>query len=173
MPENIAQLEFFLCEFDGPEHIVGEVVSRAKDGKRIKLVVRIFDIGNMLTRHVRMMQRLEMSSEAFYRRLPADFLQRPFWERWPADWRRRWGAAKSLDAKRKLTELGVEALRETIKREGPIGIESYPGAPFRLARHNELHELLESASHAKNVWAFIFKPNELLADRNTVVARAF
>lgn len=173
MPENIAQLEFFLCEFDSLEDIVGETVSRARDGKRVKLVVRILDMHGTLTEHVRMMQALEMRSEAFYRCLPADFLQRPFWERWFIERRRRRVAAKSLDAKRKLVELGVGALRETIKREGPIGIEAYPEAPFRLARHNELHELLETAGHAKSAWAFIFKPNELLADRNTIVARAF
>lgn len=173
MAENIAQLEFLLYAPDDLGNIIKETVSRAQDGRRNKLVIRIFDTDKVLTKHVRMMQVLEIRSEAFYEWLPADFLERPFWERWLIERRRRRVAAKNLDAERKLVKLSLSQLRMTIKREGPIGLEDYPGAPFRLVRHNELHELFETASRAQGIRAFVFKPNELLADRNTIVARAF
>lgn len=170
---NIAQLELLLYTPNDLENIISETMSRAIDGKRNKLVIRIFDTNNVLTKHVRLMQALEIRSEAFYQWLPADFLQRPFLERLLIDWRRRRVATKNLDARKKLTHLALTELRATIKYEGPIGIEDYPGEPFRLARHNELNELLEAAGRAQGTWAFIFKPNELLADRNTLIVSAF
>lgn len=171
MPENIAQLELSLIEFKSLKYILSEVGSRAKDGKRTKLVVRIFDIHGRLTKHVQMMQALKTRSDA--KDLPVDFLRRPFWQRWGIERRRRGLSKKKKKARQKLVELALSELRATIKHEGPVGLEDYPGAPFRFARSEELHELLEAASHAKSAWAFIFKPNELLADSNTPVASAF
>ncbi len=137
------------------------------------MVVRIYDSRGVLTKHVRMMQVLHVRSEAFFRWMPARYPEMPFWRRWWIDRRRSRLAARSLDARSKLIELALSELKATIKAGRPVGVEDYPGAPLRLAGHNELHELLETAGRAKSVRAFIFKPNELLADRNTPVAYTF
>ena len=173
MPENVVQLELSLVKFESLEHIASEVLLRAADGMRTKLVVRVFDKHDVLTRHVQMMQSLAVRSEAFYQWLPANFHNEPFWRRWVINWRRRRLAVKKLAARNKLIELALDALQATLKSGGPIGLEEYPGAPFRLMRHNEHHELLETARHAKSVWALVFKPNDLLAGENTLVVRAF
>lgn len=173
MPENIVQLEFNLVEFEGIDHIMAEVASRAKENMRTKLVVRIFDNRGMLTGYVQALQEIERRLDFFYEWLPADFPEWPFWKRWPVSWNRGRLLDKKLKGRNELLVLCLEALKETIKREEAIGVEDYPGAPFRLVRHNELHELLERARYAKSVCVFVFKPNELLADRNTIVARAF
>lgn len=172
MPYNIVQLELTLLKFQSPEHIFSEVLSRAKDNKRTKLVVRIFDTSGKLTEHVQHMQRLRIRSEEFYQWLPADFLNKPFLTRWIIERRRARLAAKNIDARKKLIELGIGAIRDTIKALGPIGVEDYPGAPFRLAKFNELHELAETARCARSAWAFVLKPNDLLSDENTPVAYA-
>lgn len=173
MPENIAQLEFFLVRFDNFEHIVSEVSRRAEDGKRVKLVVRIYDKRGVLTKHVRMMQKLRKHSEVFYQGPSFDFAGRPSLRRWLLTWRRRRLAAKNLDTQSKLLGLALRELRATISQHGLIGIEDYPGGPFRYVQNNELHELWETARRAASAWAFVFKPNDLLADRNSVIASAF
>lgn len=169
---NIAQLEFLLYTPDDLQTIISETISRAKDGQRNKIVVRIFDTDDVLTAHVQKMQVLRIRSDAFYTWLPADFCEWPFWRRWPVSWNRKRLAAKQRNLDKSLVELGIEALRQTIKYEGPIGIEDDPRAPFRLVRHAELYELLEACSRAQGIWVFIFEPNELLADKNTVIVYA-
>ncbi len=171
--ENVVQLEFNLVEFHNMKHILNEAQSRASDGKRIKLVVRVFDKDGVLTKHVRMMQTLRIRSGVFYRRLPRDFHKWQFLKRWVFDWRRRRLAADTLDARTKVVVLAVDVLRRTIKHGGLVGIEESPGAPLRFAWHNEVHELLETARCAKSVWVFVFKPNKLLADSNSLIAYTF
>lgn len=173
MPDNIAQLEFVLRDFESIQDIANEVLSRAADGKRVVLVVRIYDSRGVLTKHARMMQVLRIRSEAFFRWMPARYPEMSFWRRWWIDRRKSRLAARSLDARSKLIELALSELKATIKAGRPVGVEDYPAAPLRLAGRNELHELLETAGRAKSIRAFIFKPNELLADRNTPVAYTF
>lgn len=173
MSDNIVQLELSLCEFEGPGHIVSEVQLRAADSVRIKLVVRIFDIRGMLTNHVRHMRVLRIRTKAFARWLPSDFSKKPFWVRWAVDRRRARAIEEDKEARQKLLDLVLSVLRETTKNGGPIGIEEHPGAPFRLVRHRELYELLEIAYRAKSVWVFVFEPNELLSDENTLLTCTF
>lgn len=168
MPDNIAQLEFVLHDLESITQIVTEVYDRAKDGKRSVLVVRIYDTHGVLSVQVSMMQRLRVRSEAFSRR--SAFSGLPFWRSWLLDWRRRRLAARILDARSKLLLLAQAQLRTAIQGGQQIGIEDDSEAPLRLARQDELHEMLDAAGRARSVRAFIFRPNDLLADRNRLVA---
>lgn len=172
MPENIAQLEFFLFKAENVKSIAREVDLRARDNKRIKLVLRLFDTGNRLTEFTRKMDVLRGQSQAFHDHLPSNIISLPWWRRWWIDRQSKRLARKSLDYAKHMLELAIEELKDTVRNEKVIALESYPGAPFRLVRHNELLELVEAANRAHGVWVFIFAPNELLADRVTLVTRA-
>lgn len=168
MLSNIAQLEFVLHDLESIPQIVTEVYDRAKDGKRSVLVVRIYDTHGALSLHVSMIQHLRVRSEAFLRR--SAFSKTPFWWNLLVDWRRRRLAARILDARSKLLLLAQAELRRAIQGGQQIGIEDDSEAPLRLARQDELQEMLEAAGRARSVRAFIFRHNDLLADRNRLVA---
>lgn len=172
MPHNIAQLEFFLYLPENIESIAREVATRARDGMRIKLVVRIFDTTGELTAQAKKADALRVKSDAFHRQLPEDFSALSRWRSWQINRQSRKLAGQSLDISQRMLQLGVQALRETIRRGDPIALEKHPGASFRLMRHEELHELLEAARRAHSVWVFIFAPAELVADRVTLVVRS-
>lgn len=173
MPDNIAQLEFVLVKTQSFSQIANEVYSRALDGKRIVLVVRIYDIRAALTSHVRYMQVLRVRREAYYRWVAQGYEQKPFWRRWLIERRRKRLAAQTLDARKKLVELALSALEVTIQRGAPVAIENDTMGPLRLVQQDELHELLETARRARSVRVFIFRHNDLLADRNKPVAYTF
>ena len=172
MPENIAQLEFFLYKADNIESIWREVEERAIDGARIKLVVRIFDISGLITAQTVYTKACDQEFDEFVKR---EYYETPTASRlrcwWMARRRRKLGQ-KERDAKKHLLELALGALEDTLRGKGDVGLELYPGAPFRLVRDNERHELLQTSRRALGVWVFVFKPNELLSDSNTMIAWA-
>jgi hypothetical protein len=171
MPGNVAQLEFFLYEAENIVSIVREVKERAKDNKRIKLVVRIDDADYAITAKV---QEAEMRREQFDQYLLYEFRvckEAGLWRRWSmARRRRRLGRGRD-DAQKRLLELALSELKRAVRAKRSVALEPFPGAPFRLARDDEMHELLESARRAKSLWVFVFKPNELTADTNTLVVQ--
>lgn len=172
MPGNIAQIEFLLYKGESIESIYREFRTRAADGARMKLVVRIVDGDGAVTAGV---LEAKAREEEFDRYLMREFSElelasRP--RRWWMGRRRRKLGQRSREARRLLHAAALRGFEGAIRAEAAIGLEPYPGAPFRLARHDELHELREAARRAHGVWAFVFMPNGLLADRNTLVAWA-
>jgi len=81
-------------------------------------------------------------------------------------------AGKILAMKERNVILAATELRVAYMAKEHIAVER-PDRHFTLARGDELYELLEAAAKAKNVWFFVFEPNNLLADKNTVVAHAW
>jgi hypothetical protein len=68
-------------------------------------------------------------------------------------------------------QIAIREFRNTVKSAQEIAVEN-PDHTFRLAEHNELHELVEAATGAYSVWLFVFEPNDLLSLKNKSVASA-
>lgn len=170
MPENIAQVEFFLYEWTDEKDMRREVMDRVLDQARIKLVVRIFDTRGVLTQQAVKSAAIRNKSRTFNEQLPIDFLSLSRLRRWWIDLRSKSLASQSLAAAEDVLKLSLQELEYTIRNEGVIATETYPGSPFRLVRHKELYELLETARRAHSAWVFVFRPTELLANKVTLVA---
>jgi|SRR3989338_1915953 len=166
---NIVQAEFFLVDIgDGTlEHLLRECADRRATGSAVKLTVRFFDEEWTLTSLALEMQRLEeeqrknlesfMQAGWFRRRFHSRRSQRLAGERL-ARWKfQRW--------------MTVQQLSTAVRTSKPVAIEQ-SDHHFRLAREDELHELLESAERSGKVWLFIFAYNDLCADSNKFVASA-
>ncbi len=169
MPGNIVQLEFFLYKARDTASVLWEALARAKDDMRIKQVVRIVDAGGEIT--ARAMEAVA-GKDAF-----EDYLQYECRESGRAWFLRRWRMArhrrmlgrKCARAKARLAETALDRLGHAALNGKDIAVEEDPCAPLRFARHDELHELLETARRAHDAWVFVFEPNHILADSNKLL----
>ncbi|MBI3571918.1 hypothetical protein HY091_00065 [Candidatus Kaiserbacteria bacterium] len=62
--------------------------------------------------------------------------------------------------------LVVGQLGAIVKGSKQVAVEESYSAPLRMAKPEELPDLLQTAKNARAVWLFVFKPNDLLADKN-------
>ena len=166
---HIVQAEFFLVDIGNGtlEHLLRECGDRRATGSPIKLTVRFFDEEWALTSLALEMQRLkEEQRKNFESFMQAGWFRRKFYSRCGqrlageklAQWKfQRW--------------MTVQQLTMAVRTSKPVAIEQ-SDHHFRLARENELHELLESAERSGKVWLFIFAYNDLCADSNQLVASA-
>lgn len=172
MPGNIAQLEFFFYKAENMEGIFSEAHERAKDGARIKLVVRIVDSNGAISAQVMETRAREnmFGSYLGYECNEADFASY-LWRWWMARRRKKLGQT-SEDAQKRLLDTALSELERTIRSGGVVALEPCSIAPLRLVRRDELHELMETARRAHSVWVFVFKPNGILSDQNKLVSWA-
>lgn len=179
MHRNIAQVEFFHVGgrhttsldalfdesgeriADGLEFVLQE--GEAKSG--IKTVVRFYDESGALTRIAR--KAAELSSKN--RALLNDFVKAGSLRRWWLDLQSCRLAGQSIALKEQVKLLAAEQLRKAVIASRDVAVERSDHA-FRPMRREEAHELIVAAEKAKGVWLFVFKPNDLLADKNTAVA---
>ncbi len=89
--------------------------------------------------------------------------------RWLLDKQSRRLARESLALKDKARALAAQQLRKAVKTSKDVAVE-LPDYSFRRMRPEEAHELVVAAERAKGVWLVVFKPNNLLAERNVMVA---
>jgi hypothetical protein len=169
MPGNIVQLEFFLHRARDIAGIYAEALARAKDGARIKLAVRIVDADGEIAAQA---MEAVAGKDAFedyiqyeYRELRAAW----FWRRWRMARRRRMLGRKCAQARARLVGTALDKLGHAAHDGGSIAVEEDACAPLRLARDDELHELLEAARRSRDAWVFVFEPNDILADSNKLL----
>jgi hypothetical protein len=170
MPDNIAQIELFLYKPENIESIFQEAARRARDGARLKLVVRIADTdAEIYAQVVRAKAIREKFNEylARYRR-EADYAS--YARRWWMARRRKKLVREKIGADAHLLDAALSGLERAIRTKDDIALEPHPQAPFRLVRPDERYELLETARRAYGVWVWIFEPNEILADSNKLLA---
>jgi len=170
MPQpNLVQAEFFLVDIgDGTlNQLLSACADRRTTGSPIKLTVRFFDEQWVLTSLALEMQRLEKERRKNFK----EFMQ--------AGWFRRrfYGRRSQLLAGERLARwkfqnwMAVQQFAMAVRASKPVAVEK-PDHRFRLAREDELHELLESAERSSKVWLFVFEHNELCSDSNKLVASA-
>lgn len=168
MAPNIAQVEFMLFKGDCPESIWREVRARARDGRRIKQVVRFPDMAGRLTHYTTTFELMRKREKYLLR----NFLKFSAIGRWWANLESRWLARLLLRLDGWLPKVAAEELVRAIQSKQSIAIEDAPGDPFRLVQANELHEIIETAKAAKGAWSFIFRPMPILADSGSILAAA-
>ena len=133
----------------------------------IKTVVRFVDVENKLT-------ALALQAEALKKRdreIMEAFPNTTGLRRWWLDRQSRTLAGKSLALKDKVRTLAAQQLRKAVKASQDVAVERSDHS-FRPMRREEAHELVVAAEKAKAAWLFVFKSNDLLADKNTMVACA-
>ena len=130
----------------------------------IKTVVRFYDSG-AITAKVLKYVRLEKKEEKRWQ----TFLSTSGIRREIAGYRYHRLAVKTGRKRQSLFSLIVREFASQVSKREEVAVETF-GHSFRLARKEELHELQEAARVAKGFWIFLFKPNNLLADRNEIVA---
>ena len=129
-------------------------------------VVRIYDDGEFITPLILRLEEMGKRRESLSTTLSTS---KSRWRRFVLNFRFQRLAGKILKLKKQAVVVGIEQLETAIRTSRPVAVERF-GREFRLAKPNEMHELLEAAKRAESAWFFIFKPNDLLANKNTYVA---
>jgi hypothetical protein len=170
-PRNIAQAEFFHVGKDASreslEDVMDEMAERLAEGAPLKTVVRFYDEDNSLTRFTQDASALNVKKEEAYK-ISWDAFKNPL-TKLVLSARYRRVARKVRESRSESLELARAKLTTAVKARRPVAIECDDHS-FRLADNNELHELINSAQFATGVWLFMFEPNNLLADKNEIVA---
>jgi hypothetical protein len=166
---NIAQIEFFHVKLDSgtTQEFLSDISERIAEGSKIKTVVRILDEGGFITELVLALRRTQDRRE----KLLEMMLDCGTWWRPWLNFRFQKLGKKEEKLKKQALLVSVRQLDAAVHTSSQIAIE-LPDHRFRLAKPNEMHELLETARKATGVWLFVFKPNDLLADENTYVVYA-
>lgn len=176
---NIVQAEFFHVggtETPTFEALLEECRERVKEGlelvlrghegrPHIKTVVRFFDETGELTRLALKADQLKRRDKKILDGLVSSTGLR----RWFLNLKSRRLAGQTLALQETARLLAAHRLRDAIKASRTVAVEKFDHS-FRLVRKDELHELAESATNSRNVWLFVFRPNNLLSDTNTPVA---
>ena len=178
MQDNIAQLEFFHVggkNASSLDELFRECAKRSSDnlklvlagsdiGTGIKTTVRLYDSDGVLTKLATEAQANERRSQELW----DEFGNARGFRRWHIDRQSRKCARLSIDYRRQALMLAGYVLADAVTYGREVAVEC-PDRTFRPLRDNEGHELVESASQAKGVWIFVFKPNFLYTDRNTML----
>lgn len=172
MPGNIVQLEFFLYRAQDIAGIYAEALARAKDGARIKQVVRIIDIDDEITAQAMEAVAQKDAFEAYLLYECKELRTAWFWRRLRMSRHRRKLGQKCAQARARLIETSLDKLKHAANNGEGVAVEEDTCAPLRFARDNELYELVEAAHRAHGVWVFIFEPNDILTGSNKLICWA-
>ena len=178
---NLVQIEFFhlgrnqdpeLYElFDAAKERFEEIFSYIETGvepsSRMKTVLRLYDTDNILTSFAIDARKNEIRHAALLNTfMEAGWLGRKLLNR-----ESKRVARRALELKRKCLHGAVSELSKSIQTKRPIAVEK-PDNTFRLARKDELGEILSAAKGSYAVWLFVFEPNDLFSQTNKAVAHA-
>jgi len=170
MTANIIQAEFFHGDYDAADlnGFFYSLSDRLADSVPIKTVVRFYDTGNAITVLTQSYQEADSLKE---RALEKEFfsyydVQRQFW-----CLVRQWRFYQLERCRRALHDHIALCLWQANKERLALATETQDHH-FRKVRDDERHELVESVRAAKQFWVFVFKPNNLFADENEIIARA-
>ncbi|TSC69557.1 MAG: hypothetical protein G01um101456_116 [Parcubacteria group bacterium Gr01-1014_56] len=168
---NIVQTEFFHVGGGRVtlDEVFEEIGTRLIDQSPIKTTVRFYDPDGSLTNLVSKLEQAEKHRRALEK---AFFEAKSWWRRKLLDYRARRLVGKVMAMKRKVIRLAIKKLHTVVGHADQVALELHDHR-FRHMQPNEAHELLESISNVSNMWIFVFKPNDLLADKHSAVAHAF
>ena len=171
---NVLQYEFFHVggkDAKSLDEVMAECFERTADnlpmamagddtGPGIKTVGRIYDMDGRVTHWANQVKDLEAQREVHFNAPRSNPITN-----WYARWQigrlnRRMDKVKKLMVDYFTTYIGL-----SFNGEWNVARETWNHA-FRPARREEYIELRQAAIMAKNLWLFIFEPNDLLADRN-------
>jgi hypothetical protein len=180
MTANIVQAEFFHVGggHSSLKDVIDDCKERIADGldlvmqggearSDIKTVVRFYDVGGVLTRLAQQAEVLKKRN-----RICMDsFVNATGLRRWWLDRQSRRFAGKILRLKDDVRTHTAVQLREVVQASLDVAVERGDHS-FRLMRREESHEITIAAERAKSVWLFVFQPNDLLSDKNVMIANA-
>ena len=168
-PRNIVQAEFFHVGKGAPslQAVASECAERAIFGSPIKTVVRFLDVDGSMTRFALKFTEVEKKC----RELATDSIGPGYLQRMFARWKHHRLVSKKVAMMNERKPLALRQLTALMGTFEQVAMEQRNHS-FLLLRHDERHELLESARAAVDVWLFVFQPRKnLLADSNTLIAR--
>lgn len=180
---NIVQVEFFhvggkdtsLSEFsaecdermaDIMEDIFSGVkVSRAQSS--LKTCVRFYDVDGSISKFVKHAQDIDTRYNDTIMALSPEKGWRQVWQHIKF----QWVAHQKHQIKKQKAALAFKGFARTVKTKSPISVEDWEHRYIPMPA-DEVHELLEAARGARDVWMFLFAHNELFADQNELIASA-
>lgn len=178
MRSNLLQLEFFHVGWGDLRSSNDEIRESAMLdstqlalagvalGSSLKTTVRLHDESGLLTRLAVATEKDEARAKAVRSKVTDG--ARGF-QLWRLNRESRKLARRALRIRRAALDQSFTELSRAIKHGREVGIECIDRT-FRLLRDNEGHELAERLSRAKGVWVFVFKPNAICTDTNTMIA---
>ena len=164
---NIVQAEFFHAVGNSIDEVMEDCARRIVEDSKIKTVVRFYDQGNRITRHIQEMKNLD----AEFTELHLGFQGAGWFQRSRMRGRIRSLSKQSALLNDVLAPLLVERLAEVIHAKGELAVECSDYS-FRKVFPEELHELYESAKASPRAWAFIFGPGSLVAHNKRLIVSA-
>ncbi len=166
---NIVQVEFFLVDTNPSRtlsEVEGEAQSRARGGAQIKECVRFYDDGAIVDVIKRAQRAHERSSALWQKYARAGYFRRIL-----VNSGRKYEEIVRKGLRDRARELCVSRIEKLARTTKELAIER-AGHSFTMARPNELHELVESIKKSNGMWFFVFKPNTLTSDTNTMLAHS-
>lgn len=174
---NILQYEFFhiggktVSSFD---EVLKECSERTAEnlllamagddtGPGIKTVVRIYDADGQVTRLTQRVNELEALNEKYCNAPRSN----PF-SNWYARWQIERLNRHMDNVKKSIVDYFIGYIGKSFNDERSVAKETWNNA-FRPLRRDEYIELHHVAISTKNLWLFVFEPNDLLADENKLV----
>ncbi len=168
MTFNIAQIEFFLVGSSGIktlESVLEECKERAQDRMPIKVCFRIYDENQEITFLAKKIKAWNEKYGDFgeliktYKFLPKSLNSLIFWLI----------GRKKIIWKADLDKIVCLSVCNHLRLRKNIAIERSDHS-YRYVKNYERYELEGSVKKAANRWIFVFEPNELLADKNKLLA---
>ena len=146
---NIVQAEFFYTR------------------SRLKSAVRFFDHSGRLTRFAERMQYYQRLRFRLVKKLPEESGLRKKFNAWMI----RRLSNKLVDMPVLALHLVRYELEAMLYDERELAVEQVDRS-FRLARRNEIPEVLMDVEYSSGAWLFVFKPNDLCANPVEGIAAA-
>lgn len=178
---NIVQAEFFLVGVrsgDSLEVAMTEMRDRIANGLQdvlggmdpdevktgIKACVRFYDLSGRITALVEREHVLDVAHrEANEQFRTSAGLRRMFWR-----WKLAWLLTKIIDIRDRQHVYTTQEFEAKLNSGQQVAVERQDHT-YRIIRKDEAHELVEAIKASHNVWIFLFKYNDLLADKNKLV----
>jgi hypothetical protein len=183
---NIVQAEFFHVggDPDSPiQQVLADAWSRTADGLKdilagmdpdevktgIKTCVRFYDYSGSITQSVLLEERAEADRIEVAGELEK---KHGLIRRYLLYQKLKRLSSEMVSAPKQRHILTINAVAKVLKERSPVAVE-FGDHRFRPVRDNEAHELLEAIRASKSSWIFCFRHNQLLADENVKVTKAF
>jgi hypothetical protein len=165
--DNLVQVEFFnvdVSDYGSIEELRAELGEYIACGADIKTKVRFFDDDGTLTRIAERAEVLRAAIDHYYEEKERTGRIRRF-----SYWKYKWNFAARRTILKDIPILGAEALRRAVEQKRAVAIErnNYSFTPMA---GNEALELVRYTRQAKQAWLFVFKPNDLLSEKNELIA---
>lgn len=176
MKRNILQYEFLnVCGDEATlESVLAESAARVEEylpmaqyddrGPQIKTVVRIYDdSSNTVTRLVQHIEAFQAKKNALL-----FSVENGIYSTWCKSVKINALQGKIDKAKQKVLEYYSRYLTEAFTQYRALAIEILDHS-FRAVERDEHVELFQALRMQKDLWMFVFNPNDLLADKNEMI----